>query len=69
MTRSFNTAGPCQRDIHYMISPLTRLPQIQRLIAQRNYFVIHAPHQTGKTTAIMGLAQQLTTICRHRPIR
>jgi AAA domain len=60
MTRSFNTAGPCQSDIHYMLSPLTRLPQLQQFITQRNYFVIHAPRQIGKTTAILGLAQQLT---------
>jgi hypothetical protein len=60
MTRYFNTAGPCQSDIHYMLSPAARLPQIDRLIDQRNYFVIHAPRQIGKTTAIMGLAQQLT---------
>jgi type II secretory pathway predicted ATPase ExeA len=59
-TRYFNTAGPCQSDIHYMLSPLARLPQVDRLIAQRNYFVIHAPRQIGKTTAMMGLAQQLT---------
>jgi hypothetical protein len=60
MPRHFNTAGPCQSDIHYMLSPLTRLPQVEQLIAQRNYFVIHAPRQIGKTTAIMGLAQSLT---------
>jgi hypothetical protein len=56
MTRHFNTAGPCQSDIHYMLSSLTRLPQLQQFIAQRNYFVIHAPRQIGKTTAIMSLA-------------
>jgi hypothetical protein len=60
MTRHFNTAGPCQSDIHYMLSSLTRLPQLQQFIAQRNYFVIHAPRQIGKTTAIMSLAQDLT---------
>jgi hypothetical protein len=60
MTRHFNTAGPCQSDIHYMLSSLTRLPQLQQFIAQRNYFVIHAPRQIGKTTAIMSLAQELT---------
>jgi hypothetical protein len=60
MTRHFNTAGPCQSDIHYMLSPLTRLPQVEQLIVQRNYFVIHAPRQIGKTTAMMGLAAQLT---------
>jgi hypothetical protein len=30
------------------------------LIEQRGYFVIHAPRQTGKTTAMLTLAQQLT---------
>ena len=37
--RWFNTAGPCQSDIHYRLPPLDRLPKLDRLIAQRNYFV------------------------------
>ena len=61
MSRWFNTAGPCQADIHYMLSPTSRLPNLERLIRQRNYFVIHAPRQMGKTTAMLALAQQLTT--------
>jgi hypothetical protein len=60
MPQWFNTAGPCQPDIHYMLPPLARLPAIDQLIAQRGYFVIHAPRQTGKTTAMLTLAQQLT---------
>ena len=56
----FNTAGPCKADIHYMLPPLARLPQLERLIAQQGYFVIHAPRQTGKTTAMLALAKQLT---------
>ncbi len=60
MTRWFNTAGPCQADIHYMLPALERLPSVERLILQRGYFVIHAPRQTGKTTAMLALAQQLT---------
>jgi AAA-like domain len=60
MTRWFNTAGPCQNDIHYMLPPVARLPQVTQIIGQRNYFVIHAPRQVGKTTALMGLARQLT---------
>ncbi len=60
MPRWFNTAGPCQEDIHYTLSPSLRLPSLDRLIAQRNYFVIHAPRQIGKTTAMLSLAQQLT---------
>jgi predicted AAA+ superfamily ATPase len=61
MSRWFNTAGPCQEDIHYILLPTRRLPTLERLIAQRSYFVIHAPRQVGKTTAMMALAQQLTT--------
>ncbi|MEB3337839.1 MAG: ATP-binding protein [Leptolyngbyaceae bacterium] len=61
MTKWFNTAGPCKADIHYMLSPTERLPELKQLIAQRNYFVIHAPRQTGKTTSMLALAEQLNT--------
>jgi hypothetical protein len=60
MPRWFNTAGPCQADIHYVLPPTLRLPGLERLISQRNYFVIHAPRQVGKTTAMLALAKQLT---------
>ncbi|MDJ0620853.1 MAG: ATP-binding protein [Calothrix sp. MO_192.B10] len=60
MPRWFNTADPCKADIHYMLPPTVRLPNLERLIAQQSYFVIHAPRQTGKTTAMLALAQQLT---------
>ncbi len=60
MNRWFNTAGPCQAERHYMLSPTERLPNLERLIEQLGYFVIHAPRQVGKTTAMLALAQQLT---------
>ena len=60
MRKYFNTAGPCQPEIHYMLSSVERMPQIKALIDQRNYFVIHAPRQVGKTTAMLTLAQELT---------
>jgi len=60
MKKHFNTAGPCQPDIHYMLSSVERMPHIKSLIDQRNYFVIHAPRQVGKTTAMLTLAQELT---------
>ena len=60
MPRWFNTAGPCRADIHYMLPATSRVPSLQRLIAQQNYFVIHAPRQIGKTTAMLSLAKQLT---------
>ena len=43
-----------------MVSSTARLPNLERLIEQQNYFVIHAPRQTGKSTAMMALAEQLT---------
>ncbi|NEP62129.1 MAG: AAA family ATPase [Symploca sp. SIO2G7] len=60
MARWFNTAGPCKVDQHYMLPSSDRLPALERLIAQQGYFVIHAPRQTGKTTAMLTLAEQLT---------
>ena len=60
MPKHFNTAGPCQSDIHYMLSPTVRLPELKALIDGRNYFIIHAPRQVGKTTAMIALAQELT---------
>jgi AAA domain len=60
MGRRFNTAGPCLPAYHYMIPPLRRLPQAPELVDQMGYFVVHAPRQTGKTTAIQALAQELT---------
>lgn len=37
-----------------------RLPQARLLAEQGRYFVVHAPRQTGKTTAMNSLAQELT---------
>ncbi|BAY20380.1 hypothetical protein NIES2100_01210 [Calothrix sp. NIES-2100] len=68
MSRWFNTAGPCQEDIHYMLSPTTRLPDLEELIQQRSYFVVHAPRQTGKTTAMLALGQQLTASGRYTAV-
>lgn len=58
--RWFNIAGPCQPDIHYLLSAQYRLPEIAQLIEQRGDFIIHAPRQTGKTTAMLTLVQELT---------
>ncbi|MBW4641924.1 MAG: ATP-binding protein [Goleter apudmare HA4340-LM2] len=68
MSRWFNTAGPCQADKHYMLSPTSRLPDWEMLIEQESYFVVHAPRQTGKTTAMLALAQQLTSTGRYAAV-
>jgi hypothetical protein len=43
-----------------MLPPTARLPQVQRIIDQQGYFVLHAPRQTDKTTAMIALAKTLT---------
>lgn len=65
MTRYFNTAGPCQPDVHYMLPPTRRLGDLLPFIERRNYYVIHAPRQSGKTTALRALAQELRDGGRH----
>jgi hypothetical protein len=60
MSRFFNTAGPCKPDIHYMLPPTRRVPEVRRLVDQQSYFVLHAPRQMGKTTALLSLADELT---------
>ncbi|MEU1983626.1 ATP-binding protein [Nocardia sp. NPDC019395] len=56
----FNTAGPCYPQMHYMLPALERLPDAHRMIDRGQYFVLHAPRQTGKTTSLADLARQLT---------
>ncbi|KYC41090.1 polyketide biosynthesis operon protein CyrO [Scytonema hofmannii PCC 7110] len=68
MSRWFNTAGPCKADKHYMLAPTSRLPDLEQLIEQESYFVIHAPRQTGKTTAMLALAKQLTGSGRYTAV-
>ena len=57
----FNTAGPIQPEIHYNVEPLTRidLEDIEMLVYQRKYFVLHAPRQTGKTSCLLALRDYL----------
>jgi hypothetical protein len=68
MGRRFNTAGPCLPDYHYMLPPLRRLPEAPGLVDQLGYFVVHAPRQTGKTTAIRALATELTAGGRYAAV-
>ena len=60
--RHFNTGGPCNPKRHYMLPATDRLdmPAIRRLIRNESYFLLHAPRQTGKKTAMLELAKQLT---------
>ena len=59
MEKYFNIAGPCFPNRHYMLPALDRMPEVRRLVEQEMYFVIHAPRQTGKTTAVKALASEI----------
>ncbi|MEU8901522.1 ATP-binding protein [Nocardia sp. NPDC048505] len=58
--RYFNTVGPCDPDLHYMLSAEERLPSAQEYFEFGFYFIVHAPRQSGKTTALLGMARELT---------
>jgi len=70
MEKQFNTAGPSKPHLHYMIDPLKRidLPEVEMLIAQERYFVLHAPRQTGKTTCLLALTDHLNRTGRYRAL-
>ena len=57
----FNTAGPVRAGEHYCVPPLERgnLTEIVDLIRAKAYFVLHAPRQTGKTSALFALRDLL----------
>jgi hypothetical protein len=63
--KSFNTYGPCLPEDHYMLPAAERLPGVRGVIDRKIYFVLHAPRQVGKTTAVMELAQELTAEGRY----
>ena len=59
--RFFNTAGPTNPKDHYCIPPLDRIEidEIEMLIQQKKYFLLHAPRQTGKTTCMIALRDHI----------
>ncbi|MDP2418450.1 MAG: hypothetical protein U1D25_19110 [Hydrogenophaga sp.] len=68
MEKFFNNAGPQIAKDHYTLDPLQRvnLEELQDLIAQKRYFVLHAPRQTGKTTALYALMHHFNAGTQYR---
>lgn len=66
----FNTAGPVNCADHYCLPPLSRfnLAEVLDLIAQKKYFVLHAPRQTGKTSCLLALMDYLNRAGRYRAL-
>ena len=59
----FNTEGPVRPEDHYAIPPLARgnVEELLGLIEAKRYFVLHAPRQTGKTSALIALRDLLNS--------
>lgn len=57
--RFFNTAGPINPEDHYYVPHRLNEAHLFQLIEQKKYFVLHAPRQSGKTTAIRIFVQYL----------
>jgi len=59
--RYFNIAGPCNKSDHYMIEASTRIQGVEQLIDMKQFFVIHAARQSGKTTYLKDLTHRLNS--------
>ena len=61
--RSFNTAGSIDAEDHYCIPPLERLDldYVLNLIHDEEYFILHAPRQTGKTSTLKAIQDHLNS--------
>jgi hypothetical protein len=51
-----------------MVPALSRLPEAPELVNLQAFFVLHAPRQTGKTTALRALASELTAQGRYAAV-
>jgi hypothetical protein len=68
--KRFCTEGPIQPEYHYHLARLGRLdvPELLSLIDERRYFVMHAPRQTGKTSALFALMDALNASGKYKAL-
>lgn len=57
----FNTTGPMKSGEHYCLPLSTRLDEneLRRYIEKKDYFILHAPRQTGKTSTMLNFTKTL----------
>jgi AAA-like domain len=70
MEKFFNNAGPQLVDKTYNLDALRRIKfeEIDVLIAQERYFILHAPRQTGKTTALYAIMRHYNAGKQYRAL-
>jgi len=66
--RFFNTAGPINPKDHYYVPHRLDEVTLLQLIEQKKYFILHAPRQSGKTTAIRIFVDQLNATKKYNAL-
>ena len=59
VSRTFNTTGICDPQIHYMVCLDQRLAEVKTLVDDGKYFTINRARQYGKTTTLHALSEYL----------
>ena len=59
MKKFFNTVGPIDPAIHYFLPRRLDWDKLDDFLEKRYYFLLHAPRQSGKTTAIREFVQHI----------
>jgi hypothetical protein len=68
MEKFFNIAGPIVPEDHYFLPLRLDYGRIHQLINLKYYFILHAPRQTGKTSAIFQLMTRLKEENAYTPL-
>ena len=58
--RTFNTAGTCRPNEHYMVDITERLEIIRKMVAKGDYFCINRGRQYGKTTTLKAISSNFS---------
>lgn len=66
--RFFNTAGPINPEMHYYVPHRLNQAELQQLIDQQKYFILHAPRQSGKTTAMRIFVDELNATGKYKAL-
>ncbi|MBS1988545.1 AAA-like domain-containing protein [Candidatus Dependentiae bacterium] len=66
--RFFNTAGPVNPENHYYVPHRLNANELQQLIDQKKYFVLHAPRQSGKTTVLLKFVSEINEASKYQAL-
>ena len=68
MNKFFCTAGPIQEEINYFLPMRMDEALLMELIDSQKYFILHAPRQSGKTTAMRLLVNRLNESGKYKAL-